>query len=111
MNMHSYQELKRCTCRPANAIAVAKTNPAVAKQLKIVAVPSKLRILQLLKFASHCVCDLMVHTKISQTLLSHHLADLSAIGLVNKKKNGAFVDYSLTDRGLKLVNVVSALTI
>ena len=109
MNMYSYKELKRCTCRPANAPTPAKIHPSVAVQLKIVAVPSKLRILQLLKHAPHCVCDLMVHTKVSQTLLSHHLSDLSVAGLVAKKRNGAFIDYSLTEKGRRLIDVVTTI--
>jgi ArsR family transcriptional regulator len=77
--------------------------------LKIASVPSKLKILRLLADKSHCVCDLIEHTKLSQTLISHHLADLSVNGLVESEKNGAFVDYSLTDKGRTLVLAIQVL--
>jgi ArsR family transcriptional regulator, arsenate/arsenite/antimonite-responsive transcriptional repressor len=105
MNMHSY---KRCTCgtRPGKKTELRQS---VSKQLKIASVPSKLRILLLLADGPHCVCDLIEHTKLSQTLISHHLADLSANGLVESEKDGAFVDYSLTNKGRTLVLAIQVL--
>jgi ArsR family transcriptional regulator len=105
MNMHSY---KRCTCgnKPKKK---AEIRESVFKQLKIASVPSKFKILHLLASGSHCVCDLIEHTKLSQTLISHHLANLSANGLVESEKNGAFVDYSLTDKGRTLVLAIQVL--
>ena len=78
----------------------------MATQLKIVSVPSKAKILMILMKAPHCVCDLMTHTKLSQTLISHHLSDLAEAGLVRSDKNGAFVDYFLTAKGRKLMDAI-----
>ena len=59
--------------------------------------------------APHCVCDLVAHTKLSQTLISHHLSDLDEAGLVQGEKSGAFVDYSLTAKGRKLIKAIELL--
>lgn len=71
--------------------------------LKLLAVPARTRLLLLLSQGAHCVCDLMTHTNMSQTLISHHLADLMAGGLVAKKRSGKFIDYFLTARGKKVI--------
>lgn len=75
----------------------------VAGLLKLVSVPSRLNILLLLKQSPHCVCDIQSHTKLSQTLISHHLADLMKAGLVAGEKAGKFIEYSLTGKGKKIV--------
>ncbi|MCL5008962.1 MAG: metalloregulator ArsR/SmtB family transcription factor, partial [Patescibacteria group bacterium] len=67
--------------------------------LKLVSAPSRLNILLLLKQSPHCVCDIEAHTQLSQTLISHHLADLVKADLVVSKKDGKFIEYSLTQKG------------
>ena len=107
MNMRSY---KRCTCGGGHkAEQIIDLHPATAKQLKIASVPSKTKILMILMEAPHCVCDLMAHTKLSQTLISHHLSDLAEAELVQSEKSGAFVDYSLTEKGRRLARTIEAL--
>ena len=107
MNMNSY---KRCVCGGNHkAENIPDMSPVTARQLKIVSVPSKMAMLFILSKAPHCVCDLMTHTKLSQTLISHHLSDLADADLVMGEKNGAFVDYSLTDKGRRLVDVIQKL--
>lgn len=103
--MHSY---KRCNCgnKPGKK---GEVREGVSKQLKIASVPSKLKILRLLADGPHCVGDLIEYTKLSQALASHHLANPSANGLVKSEKNGAFVDYSLTDKGRTLVLAIQVL--
>ena len=109
MNMHSYHSYKRCACNSSGKTKAEKLNADIARQLKIAGVPSKLGVLLFLEQSPHCVCDLAQHTKLSQTLVSHHLADLADTGLVQNKKNGAFVDYSLTPKGRKLTRAVKTL--
>ncbi len=105
--MRSY---KRCSCEGGHkAERIIDLHPATAKQLKIASVSSKAKILMLLMKTPHCVCDLMAHTKLSQTLVSHHLSNLNEAGLVQSEKSGAFVDYSLTEKGRKLVKAIAAL--
>lgn len=76
---------------------------STANILKLVSVSSRLSILLLLDKGPHCVCDIMAHTKISQTLASHYLSNLAKANLVSSKKNANFVDYKLTAGGRHLV--------
>ncbi len=110
MNMRSYTSYKRCTCATGIKRQTIKPDINISRLLKIAATPSKLTMLLLLAKAPHCVCDLMTHTKLSQTLISHHLSNLAGAGLVQSEKNGAFVDYSLTAKGRKLIRVIKKLT-
>lgn len=96
---------KRCQCRPSKPASFTKQQVAkVAGVLKLASVPSRLSILLLLESGPHCVCDIETHSKMSQTLISHHLADLTGAGLIESKKNGQFVDYNLTKKGETFVS-------
>lgn len=55
----------------------------------------------------HCVSDLQKHTSFSQTLISHHLSDLAKAGLVQKKRKGKFVEYSLSQKGKKALEALT----
>jgi ArsR family transcriptional regulator len=63
----------------------------------------------LLRQSPHCVCDIESHTKLSQTLISHHLADLLKAGLIERKKDGKFIEYSLNPKGKKVVTNLAKL--
>ena len=102
---------KRCKCETkSNTLQSKSRNASLAGLLKLVSVPSRLSILALLGNGSHCVCDIMTHSNMSQTLASHHLADLTKAGLIESQKNGQFVDYSLTKKGSVLVLHLEKLT-
>lgn len=79
---------------------------SLEKILKTVGVLSRIKILFYLSKSSHCVCDLMSDTGLSQSLLSHHLADLLTLGLVDKKKIGRFTEFFLTGKGKVFVNLL-----
>ena len=55
-----------------------------------------------------CVCDLAWISGRSQNLVSHHLRALRAQGLVESRRIGKMVMYSLTDDGLVLLEAVTA---
>lgn len=74
--------------------------------LKIVGEESRLKILSLLKKKSHCVCDMMNHLQLSQSLISHHLKDLKETGIVSSKKKGLRVYYSLTKKGKQITSLI-----
>ncbi len=107
--MRSYPPYQRCACRPTRNPASAHLAKGAAHELKVASVPSKLEILLILDESPHCVCDLTTHTKFPQTLVSHHLSSMAKAGLVRNAKTGAFVDYSLTEKGRKLVRTVKKL--
>lgn len=85
---------------------------ALATTLRVISEPNRLRILCVLQAeAEHCVCELMEHLPdVSQSLLSHHLADLKTAGLVESEKRGAKVYYQLSDNGAAVTKTVLSLT-
>ncbi len=64
--------------------------------LKLVGEESRLKLLCLLHQGEHCVCEMLEHFDMSQSLVSHHLSDLKEAGLVSIRKDGRQVHYSLT---------------
>jgi DNA-binding transcriptional ArsR family regulator len=53
-----------------------------------------------------CVCDLAWVSERAENLVSHHLRALRAAGLVNSRRDGKMVMYSLTDVGRSLLRTV-----
>src|SRR4030042_6748464 len=100
---------KKCGCR--DKICNCSCSPAqisdISKNLEILAVKSRLDLLFLLSGKPHCVCDIEKHTNFSQTLVSHHLADLLKTDLVEKKRKGKFVEYSLSQKGQKTIEALT----
>ena len=74
--------------------------------LKIVSDNSRLQILCILQNDEHCVCELMTETKLSQSLISHHLKGLKDANLVSDRKDGKWVHYSLTNEGERITNLL-----
>lgn len=74
--------------------------------LKLISDKSRLKILCILKNSELCVCELMKETKLSQSLISHHLKDLKDANLVSDRKEGKWVHYSLTDEGKRITNLL-----
>jgi len=102
MNMNSY-----ICCQSANG--EYKQMQSLAEILQLVAEPNRLRILCLLRHKSHCVCDMQIHFQISQSLLSHHLADLRQAELLRFVKDGRRSVYSLTNSGQLLIDHLLAI--
>lgn len=74
--------------------------------LKIVAEPSRLKLLCILRKGEHCVCEIMEHVDFSQSLVSHHLKDLREIGAVSDQKRGQRVYYSLSNKGQHITDAL-----
>ncbi len=62
---------------------------------KAVSEPTRLRLLNLLRLGSICVCELHAVLQISQSTASRHLAALRHAGLVDDCRNGARIIYSI----------------
>lgn len=99
MNMNSY----RC-CLPNSS--EFKSVVSLSYLLKLVAEESRLKLLCILRQGEHCVCELMDHVDMSQSLISHHLRDLKDANVVVDQKRGLRVYYSLTDKGKKVTNLL-----
>jgi DNA-binding transcriptional ArsR family regulator len=97
-----------CSCCTPNSNTtqqIAKLGPLI----KVIGEDSRLRILCALQCDSHCVCELEEHTKLSQSLISHHLKDLKSTKMVSDTKKGQKVYYSLTDFGSNVMKSLLAI--
>ena len=65
----------------------------LTKALKALGVPSRLKIIELLRTHSYCVKALTMLLDISQPAVSQHLAVLKRVGLVDADKDGTMVHY------------------
>ena len=97
MNMNSYS-----CCSSKNIVSKQVTTLSIL--LNVVSEENRLKLLCILRKGSHCVCEMMEHINLSQSLISHHLRDLKDAGIVEDKKKGLRVYYSLTKKGEKIIN-------
>ena len=65
--------------------------------LDVLAEPTRRRILDALRKSELTVGDLCERTSLNQANLSKHLQLLHTLGFVERRKDGLFVYYSLTD--------------
>jgi len=79
---------------------------SLSSLLKIVSEESRLKLLCILRNGEHCVCELVEHAKMSQSLISHHLKDLKDAGVVIDEKRGLRVHYALTNKGRHVTNLL-----
>jgi ArsR family transcriptional regulator, arsenate/arsenite/antimonite-responsive transcriptional repressor len=68
-----------------------------AELFKALADQTRLRILNLLVQGELCVCDIMAVLAIGQSKASRHLAYLRNVGLVNDRRSGVWMHYSLAE--------------
>jgi len=69
--------------------------------LKIISEENRLRILCLLQQGELCVYEIWEYLELSQNLVSHHLRVLREIGLIESRKEGTHVIYSLNSKNTK----------
>lgn len=70
--------------------------------LSVIAEVNRLKIICLLKDGKEkCVCELQEFLGLSQNLVSHHLKILRDFGILNNRKQGLNVFYSINDDELK----------
>ncbi|GKS57539.1 transcriptional regulator [Nitrospira sp.] len=62
---------------------------------------TRLAVLERLKMGEQCVCELMETMKASQSRLSFHLKVLKDAGLLQDRREGRWMYYSLNCEGLK----------
>ncbi len=66
--------------------------------------PNRLMIIDLLKSGEKCACDLLEVMHISQSTLSHHMKLLCESGLINCRREGKWMYYSLSQKGFAKAN-------
>jgi ArsR family transcriptional regulator len=69
----------------------------LARLLRLIAHPDRLRILAVLRCQPECVCHLSAALHRSQPYISQHLATLRHAGLIVDEKDGNNVFYRLAD--------------
>jgi len=84
----------------ADEIADSKTTDKQSRFFKALADETRLRIVKLLEVREMCVCEVMVALGLTQPTASHHLGILENAGLVNDRKKGKWVFYSIADQKL-----------
>ncbi len=96
-------ESVRATRLPVEAATTA------AAQSKALGDPTRLIIAAALREADElCVCDLSWIVERAENLVSHHVRALRTAGLVASRRAGKMVMYSLTPRGIALLDAVLA---
>ncbi len=96
-------ELTACCAPLAAAPLGVEEAQRLAAVLKVVADPTRLRLLSLLASSPDgelCVCDLTAPLGLSQPTVSHHLKVLATAGLVEREKRGVWAYYRLVDGAL-----------
>jgi len=87
---------------------LSKEIAAAAEFLKIISEENRLKILCLLKDGEKCVCDIWQYLDLAQNLVSHHLKVLKDFKLINSRKEGLKIYYSLNKKEIikyyKLIN-------
>jgi ArsR family transcriptional regulator len=74
--------------------------PAVARH-RALGDETRLRILHLLVGSEVCVCDLASQLDITQPLLSFHLKTLREVGLVQARREGRWMHYSIDPEAVR----------
>ena len=68
--------------------------------LKIISDENRLKILCILKSGERCVCEIWQELKLPQNLVSHHLKVLKDFELLDMRKEGLNVHYSLNTKNI-----------
>lgn len=63
--------------------------------IKAMSDETRLRIINMLSCGEMCACDILKEFSISQSTLSYHMKILSESGLVNAKRDGVWMRYTL----------------
>ena len=70
-----------------------------SRRIKALADPNRLYIMKSLQHGEKCACYLLDEMRISQPTLSHHMRILCDSGLVEGRKDGKWMYYSISSEG------------
>ncbi len=89
--------------RVAREMAKSPSVTIMADFLKALADPTRLKVIQVLRYSELCVCDLTSLVGISVSGLSHQLRYLRNKNIVKFRKEGKLAYYSLADDHVGLI--------
>ena len=72
----------------------------MARKYKALSDPNRIWILNILKDGEFCACKLLEMLNVGQSTLSHHMKILVDADIVNERKEGKWMHYSLSDKGI-----------
>ena len=78
-----------------------RTDRQMAYVFKALGDENRIQILKLLHNGEKCACKLLDALNISQPTLSHHMKILCDAGIVNGRKEGKWMHYSICCEGAK----------
>ena len=93
----NFKNYRKELIRLAEEMADVKQSRKQCKFFKALSDEKRIRILKLLMIREMCVCELMIALDVTQPNLSHHLTRLENQGFVNRRKEGKWAYYSLTN--------------
>ena len=82
----------------------------VARVLKVMGDPNRIKIIELLRDGEHCQCDIIPFIGQSQPTVSRHLNMLEENGILMSRKDGVKVIYRIADPSvLRIVELAASL--
>ena len=96
---------------PPPTVLTAKAAQRAAAGMKLASDPGRILILSILSAAETNVTDLCGAMRVSQPAASHHLALLRVGGLIEPRRAGKCIYYSLTNRGKMLAAIAGKLAV
>jgi len=78
-----------------------RTHPENTKVFMAFCDETRLEVLSMLQNGEKCACVLLERVSVSQPTLSHHMKILVDSGVVNARKEGKWVYYSISEEGSK----------
>jgi ArsR family transcriptional regulator len=82
--------------------------PLLADFLRVISEENRLKIICYLQTGEQCVCDIWQFLDLPQNLTSHHLKVLRDFKLLNSRKAGQNVYYSINQETLDKCNQVAS---
>ncbi len=86
--------------RVETALPVAAAVEVATERLRLLADPTRFRVLAALSREELCVCDLAAIAGVNESTMSHQLRLLRAHGLVTFRREGRMAYYSLADTSI-----------
>lgn len=103
------RHMKNNSYNTTNSASIVNKIYQTISYLKLLAEENRVAIITTLLSDPHCVSEIQSLTKLSQSLVSHHLHDLKKASLVASERSGKWVYYSLTPRGQTVLFTIQSL--
>lgn len=78
----------------------------LALYMKALADETRFRIFTMLSEGELCACNILEEFEITQPTLSYHMKILSDRGLVNSRKDGIWMRYSINKENLEIIRMI-----